>query len=175
MSAKRGVWADIFTQLCLSRLFADGEAADRGHDAQWERDPRYCPRPTCWVQYRAARIKKKPPGCPRSTPASWRGVVRRRSRSKCGASKPLRSMRCGVSCKAKPTSAGCGMPLIILSGVVLAYVFGSRADRVFVELQKLLKPCGLEHVYTDGAGVYARHLPAAAHTLAGHISLPRSL
>ena len=62
-----------------------------------------------------------------------------------------------------------------LSGVVLASVFGSRADRVFVELQKLLKPCGLEHVYTDGAGVYARHLPAAAHTLAGHISLPRSL
>src|SRR4029079_692383 len=28
-----------------------------------------------------------------------------------------------------------------LSGVVLASVFGSRADRVFVELQKLLKPC----------------------------------
>ena len=52
-----------------------------------------------------------------------------------------------------------------LSGVVLASVFGSRADRVFVELQKLLKPCGLEHVYTDGAGVYARHLPAAAHTI----------
>jgi insertion element IS1 protein InsB len=52
-----------------------------------------------------------------------------------------------------------------LSGVVLASVFGSRADRVFVELQKLLKPCGLEHFYTDGAGVYARHLPAAAHTI----------
>jgi len=39
------------------------------------------------------------------------------------------------------------------SGGVLAYTFGSRADTVFVELQKLLKPFGLEHFYTDGAGV----------------------
>ena len=52
-----------------------------------------------------------------------------------------------------------------LSGVVLAYTFGNRADTVFVELQKLLNPFGLEHFYTDGAGVYARHLPAAAHTI----------
>jgi len=50
-----------------------------------------------------------------------------------------------------------------LRGGVLAYTFGSRADTVCVELQKLLKPCGLEHCYTDGAGVYERHLPAAAH------------
>ena len=52
-----------------------------------------------------------------------------------------------------------------LTGVVLAYVFGSRADKVFVELQKLLKPFGLVHFYTDAAGVYDRHLPAAAHTV----------
>jgi len=52
-----------------------------------------------------------------------------------------------------------------LSGVVLAYAFGSRTDKVFVELQKLLKPFGLEHFYTDGAGVYERHLPAAAYTI----------
>jgi insertion element IS1 protein InsB len=32
-------------------------------------------------------------------------------------------------------------------------------------LQKVLKHFGLEHCYTDGAGVYARHLPAAAHTM----------
>jgi insertion element IS1 protein InsB len=44
-------------------------------------------------------------------------------------------------------------------------VFGSRADEVFVELQKLLKPFGLEHFYTDAAGVYDRHLPATAHTV----------
>jgi len=52
-----------------------------------------------------------------------------------------------------------------LTGVVLAYAFGSRADAVFVELKKLLEPFGLEHFYTDAAGVYKRHLPAPAHTV----------
>jgi len=52
-----------------------------------------------------------------------------------------------------------------LTGVVLAYTFGNRADAVFIELQKLLKPFGLEHFYTDAAGVYERHLPATAHTV----------
>jgi insertion element IS1 protein InsB len=52
-----------------------------------------------------------------------------------------------------------------LRGVGLAYAFGSRADAVFVELQKWLKPFGLVHFYTDGAGVYERHLPASAHTV----------
>ena len=52
-----------------------------------------------------------------------------------------------------------------LTGVVLAYAFGSRADEVFVELQKLLTPFGLAHFYPAAAGVYDRHLPAAAHTV----------
>ena len=52
-----------------------------------------------------------------------------------------------------------------LSGVVLAYAFGSRADKVFVELKKLLRPFGLAHFSTDGVGVYERHLPAAAHPI----------
>jgi insertion element IS1 protein InsB len=52
-----------------------------------------------------------------------------------------------------------------LTGVVLAYAFGRRADKVFVKLQKLLKPFGLVHFYTDAAGVYDRHLPATAHTV----------
>ena len=52
-----------------------------------------------------------------------------------------------------------------LTGVVLAYAFGSRADAVFVEVKKLLKPFGLEHFYTDASGVYARHLPVSAHTV----------
>ena len=52
-----------------------------------------------------------------------------------------------------------------LSGVVLAYAFGSRADQGFVQLQKFLKPFGLVHFYTDGAGVYERSLPASAHTV----------
>ena len=52
-----------------------------------------------------------------------------------------------------------------LTGVVLAYGFGSRADEVFVELQKMLKPLGLVHFYTDAAGVYDRQIPALAHTV----------
>jgi len=52
-----------------------------------------------------------------------------------------------------------------LTGVVLAYVLGSRADVVFAQLPALLKPFGLVHFYTDAAGVYERHLPAAAHTV----------
>jgi insertion element IS1 protein InsB len=52
-----------------------------------------------------------------------------------------------------------------VSGVVLAYALGSRADKVFLELKKLLKPFGLVHFYTDGAGVYERHLPVSAHTI----------
>ena len=52
-----------------------------------------------------------------------------------------------------------------LTGVVLADAFGSRADAVFLDLQKMLKPFGLVHFYTDAAGVYNRHLPATAHTV----------
>lgn len=52
-----------------------------------------------------------------------------------------------------------------LTGVVLAYEFGSRADEVFVRLQKLLKPFGLVHLHTDAAGVYDHHLPTAAQTV----------
>jgi len=52
-----------------------------------------------------------------------------------------------------------------LTGVVLAYVVGSRADEVFVKLPKLLKPFGLVHFYTEAAGVSDRHLPASAHTV----------
>lgn len=49
------------------------------------------------------------------------------------------------------------------SGVVLAYVLGTREDEVFLELKKLLRPFGISRFYTDGAGVYERHLPAQKH------------
>jgi insertion element IS1 protein InsB len=52
-----------------------------------------------------------------------------------------------------------------LTGVVLAYVLGTRADEVFLQLQQLLKPVGLVHFYTDAAGVYARPLSAPGHTV----------
>ena len=59
-----------------------------------------------------------------------------------------------------------------LTGVVLAYAFGSRADKVFVKLPEVLKPFGLVHFYTDAAGVSDRHLPATAHTV-GKIPTPQ--
>ena len=34
-----------------------------------------------------------------------------------------------------------------------------------MRLPQLLQPFGLVHFYTDAAGVYARHLPAPAHTV----------
>ena len=52
-----------------------------------------------------------------------------------------------------------------LTGVVLASVLGNRAAAVFLQLQKLLQPFGLVYFSTDAAGVYDRHLPAAAHTV----------
>jgi insertion element IS1 protein InsB len=52
-----------------------------------------------------------------------------------------------------------------LSGVVLAYAFGSRAEKVFGPLQKLLKPFGLVPFYPEAAGVSERHLPASAPTV----------
>ena len=44
------------------------------------------------------------------------------------------------------------------TGQVLAYVFGTREDDVFLELQALLKPFGITRFYTDGWGAYRRHI-----------------
>lgn len=52
-----------------------------------------------------------------------------------------------------------------LSGAVLAYVVGTRADEVFLQLQTLLQPFGITRFYTDAAGVYERHVPADRHTV----------
>ncbi len=52
-----------------------------------------------------------------------------------------------------------------LTGVVLASGLGTRADAVFEQLPALLQPFGLVHFFTDAAGVYKRHLPAAGPTV----------
>lgn len=39
-------------------------------------------------------------------------------------------------------------------GKVLAYVFGTRKDEVFLQLKALLEPFGINHFYTDGWGAY---------------------
>src|SRR5262245_35033239 len=74
-------------------------------------------------------------------------------------------MKGGVLWATKHSSAGCGMRSIISLVLVLAYVLGTRADRVFERLQALLQPFGIVHLYTDGAGVYKRHLAVAGHTV----------
>ena len=51
------------------------------------------------------------------------------------------------------------------TGQVLAYVFGTREDCVFLELQALLEPFGITHFYTDGWGAYDRHIDHEKHTV----------
>ena len=43
---------------------------------------------------------------------------------------------------------------------MLAYVFGSRTDEMFLQLKKLLEPFGITKFYTDGLKTYERHIPA---------------
>ena len=51
------------------------------------------------------------------------------------------------------------------SGKVLAYVFGRRKDKVFLQLKKLLLPFGIKRYCTDGWGAYERHLPVELHEI----------
>ena len=51
------------------------------------------------------------------------------------------------------------------TGQVLAYVFGTREDETFLQLQELLAPFGITHFYTDGWGAYRRHLDPRTHTV----------
>jgi len=51
------------------------------------------------------------------------------------------------------------------TGQVLAYVFGTREDYVFLELQALLEPFGITRFYTDGWGAYDRHIDNEKHTV----------
>ena len=48
-------------------------------------------------------------------------------------------------------------------GLVLAYVFGSRKDEVFLQVKTLLEPFGITRFYTDGWGAYERHKTADKH------------
>ena len=50
------------------------------------------------------------------------------------------------------------------TGKVLAYVFGRRQDKVFLQLKALLAPFGITQYYTDYWGAYTRHLDPEEHT-----------
>lgn len=52
-----------------------------------------------------------------------------------------------------------------LTGKILAYVFGRRKDKVFLELKKLLEPFAIKHHCTDGLGAYRRHLSEDKHEI----------
>ena len=51
------------------------------------------------------------------------------------------------------------------TGKVLAYVFGRRQDKVFLELKALLDPFGIGRYFTDGWGAYNRHLEPEQHEI----------
>ena len=51
------------------------------------------------------------------------------------------------------------------SGTGLAYVLGTHADTVFLQLKQLIVPFGLSRFYTDDWGTYQRHLSLEQHEI----------
>ena len=49
------------------------------------------------------------------------------------------------------------------TGEILAYVFGSRKDEVFIKLRNLLEPFAIQRFYSDDWGAYERHIEKAEH------------
>ena len=68
-------------------------------------------------------------------------------------------MRCGATWAKRRIPGGCGHAIDRRTGQVLAYVFGTRKDKVFLQLKTLLEPFGIKRYCTDGWGAYERHLP----------------
>jgi insertion element IS1 protein InsB len=146
-------------------VLARGEAADCRDDAQWEWGTGYRASAAGWPEHGAQGIKKKAAAlspvnqgvvegcCPDAITVEVRRVE----------AAEVDEMWSFVGSKAH--QRWLWHAIDHLTGVVLAYVLGNRADEVFLQLRKLLKPFGLVHFYTDAAGVYERHLPAPAHTV----------
>ena len=51
------------------------------------------------------------------------------------------------------------------TGVVLAYVLGSRKDSVFLRLKELLAPFGIKRFSTDTWRAYSRYLDSNQHRI----------
>lgn len=49
------------------------------------------------------------------------------------------------------------------TGMILAFTFGRRKDKVFEELKKMLEPFGIKTYYTDNLGTYERKLDKTEH------------
>jgi len=159
------VWANLYPGLCVSRADARSEAANYRDDVKWGWGTGYCARAARQPKHGDWRIKEKAGAlspvntvvvegcCPEAVTVEVRRVE----------AAEADEMWSFVQSKAQ--QRWLWHAIDHLTGVVLAYAFGSRADEMFVKLKKLLKPFGLEHFYTDAAGVYDRHLPATAHTV----------
>ena len=48
---------------------------------------------------------------------------------------------------------------------IIAFVLGTRQDRMFLKLKKLLKPFGIKKIYTDKLKTYERHLDREERTV----------
>jgi insertion element IS1 protein InsB len=159
------VWTDVYADVGVSGVLARGEAANGRDDPQGEWHTGYCPCPAGRSDHGDQGINKKATalspvnkvvvegGCPEASTVAVRRVE----------AAEVDERWSFVGSKVPPRWLGHAIDH--LTGVGLAYVLGNRADEVFWQLQKLLKPFGLVHFYTDAAGVYKRHLPAQAHTV----------
>jgi insertion element IS1 protein InsB len=165
VAAKQAVWPDLSTHVCVSGLYAEGETADGGDDPQGERHPGYRPGPAGWTGHGDQGIKKKAPGLSPVNKAVVEGCCPDAIAVEVRRVEAAEVDEMWSFVKSKARQRWLWHAIDHLTGVVLAYRLGSRADEVFLQLQKLLTPFGLVHFYTDAAGVYDRHLPAAAHTI----------
>ena len=165
MSASGALWTNLYSGLYVSGADARSEATNCRDDTQWEWGAGYCARVAHQPEHGDWRIKKKASAlsqvntvvvagcCPDAVTIEVRRVE----------AAEIDEMWSFVQSKAH--QRWLWHAIDHLTGVVLAYTFGSRADEVFVELKKLLNPFGFVHFYTDAAGVYDRHLPATTHTV----------
>jgi insertion element IS1 protein InsB len=165
VSAGRDLRAEVYAGIGVSGVLARGEAANCRDDAQREWHWGYRARAAGRPDHGAQGIKKKAAAlspvnkgvvagcCPDTITVEVRRVE----------AAEVDEMGSFVGSKAHQRWVWHAIDH--LTGVVLASVFGNRADAGFWQLQQLLQPFGLVHFYTDAAGVYDHHLPAPAHTV----------
>src|SRR6266851_4581395 len=144
---------------------SSGETADRRHDAQWQWRARYRPCPEGQFSHGHRRAQKKEPAVkqvnerllhtldsPQVDVILWQVDAAE-----------MDEMWSFVGSKSQ--QRWLWHAIDHHTGQVLAYVFGTREDHVFLELQALLKPFGITRFYTDGWGAYRRHIDPDQHTV----------
>ena len=164
---------NLWPRLGLSRTETRGQAANSRDDAEWEWSARYCSCPA-----------RKPDDCDSGLkkivhlePVNRRllqqlkpeevevDIVRAEATEKLEGTgveeSELDEMWSFVGKKSNPRWLWHAIDR--RTGQVLAYAFGRRQDKVFLQLKKLLEPFGIRRYCTDGWGAYQRHLAPAVH------------